>query len=97
MSKRFDMELFLSGVAKGSYATRQRHIRQARTIQSAINHRWQRDNPWTWQQKHFRWFLSTYLSMHSEATRYYYRLTIELIATRLTVNMPLHNRRGKPL
>ncbi|RJX76301.1 hypothetical protein D3M70_23450 [Pseudomonas sp. LS-2] len=47
MSKPFDMELFLGGVLTGSHATRQRHLRQAKAIQTAIANRWQRDNPWT--------------------------------------------------
>ncbi|WP_225775882.1 hypothetical protein [Pseudomonas sp. Marseille-Q5115] len=47
MSKPFDMELFLAGVLIGSHATRQRHVRQAKTIQVAIAERWQRENPWT--------------------------------------------------
>ncbi|MDU0537120.1 hypothetical protein Q8X06_33260, partial [Pseudomonas aeruginosa] len=36
MSKPFDMELFLSAVLTGSYATRHRHLRQAKIIQ--VNH-----------------------------------------------------------
>jgi hypothetical protein len=40
MSKPFDMELFLAGVLTGSHATRQRHLRQARIIQSEISERW---------------------------------------------------------
>jgi len=56
MSKAFDMELFLAGALTGSHSTRQRHLRQAKTIQTAIAERWQRDNPWTWQEKHLRWF-----------------------------------------
>ena len=33
MSEPFDMELFLAGVLTGSHTTRQRHLRQAKTIQ----------------------------------------------------------------
>lgn len=45
MSKPFDMELFLAGVLIGSPATRQRHLRQAKIIQSEIARRWQRETP----------------------------------------------------
>ncbi|WP_226504120.1 hypothetical protein [Pseudomonas sp. MWU16-30317] len=83
MSKPFDMELFLSGVLIGSHATRQRHVRQARIIQIAIAERWQRENPWTWQRKHVVWFLENRLSEQSQATQYYYILTVRLLARRL--------------
>lgn len=83
MSKPFDMELFLAGALIGSHATRQRHVRQAKTIQAAIAERWHRENPWTWQKKHVAWFLETRLSEHSRATQYYYRLTVRLLALRL--------------
>ncbi len=56
MSTVFDMDLFLTGVLTGSHTTRQRHLRQAKAIQTAIAERWQRDNPWTWQRKHLAWF-----------------------------------------
>jgi len=39
MSQPFDMELFLAGVLTGSHITRQRHLRQAKTIQTAIAER----------------------------------------------------------
>lgn len=83
MSKPFDMTLFLSGVLTGSKVTQQRHLRQARIMQAAIQQRWQRDNPWTWQLKHVRWFLNQYLKDHSRASRYYYRLTAALICKRM--------------
>lgn len=57
MSKPFDMDLFLTSVLTGSYATRQRHLRQAKVIQTAIAERWQRETPWVWQRKHVAWFL----------------------------------------
>jgi hypothetical protein len=82
VNRLFDMTLFLSGVLTGSQATRQRHLRQARAMQAAIQQRWQRDTPWTWQRKHVRWFLDTYLANHAEETRYYFRLTSKLIAKR---------------
>ncbi len=82
MSKPFDMTLFLSGTLAGSKTTQQRHLRQALIMQAAIQQRWQRDNPWTWQLKHVRWFLAHYLKDHSEASRYYYRLTASLILKR---------------
>ncbi|WP_426935323.1 hypothetical protein [Pseudomonas fulva] len=83
MSKPFDMRLFLSGALTGSKATQQRHLRQARIMQVAIQQRWQRDNPWTWQMKHVHWFLTCYLKDHTETTRYYYRLTARLVWKRL--------------
>ncbi|MBD9607428.1 hypothetical protein [Pseudomonas sp. PDM08] len=83
MSKAFDMELFLAGVLTGSHTTRKRHLRQAKAIQTAIADRWQRDNPWTWQQKHLAWILKHGISHRAEATRYYYKLTVKLITLRL--------------
>lgn len=83
MSKPFDMELFLAGVLTGSHATQQRHLRQARIIQAEISERWQRQTPWAWQKKHVAWFLEHRLSGRSEATRYYYLLTVRLLARRL--------------
>jgi len=83
MSKLFNMKLFLSGILSGSKAKLQRHLKQARIIQAAIQQRWQRDNPWIWQLKHMRWFFTQYLKNHSDASRYYYRLTAALIWKRL--------------
>jgi len=83
VTKIFDMELFLSGVLTGSKVTQQRHLRQAQIMQAAIQQRWQCDNPWTWQLKHVRWFFTQHLKDHSDATRYYYRLTTLLIWKRL--------------
>ncbi|MCU7217780.1 MULTISPECIES: hypothetical protein [Pseudomonas] len=83
MSKPFDMELFLAGVLTGSHATQQRHLRQATLIQAEIADRWQRETPWAWQRKHVVWFLEHRLDRHSEATRYYYLLTIRLLSRRL--------------
>lgn len=83
MSKPFDMELFLGGMLTGSHATRQRQLRQARTIQNAIAQRWQLEIPWEWQQKHLIWFLKHCLAGRNEATRYYYLLTVRLLARRL--------------
>ncbi|MNJ68602.1 hypothetical protein D3C77_648670 [compost metagenome] len=67
----------------GSHATRQRHLRQAKLIQAEIVERWQRETPWAWQRKHVAWFLEYCLGRHSEATRYYYLLTVRLLARRL--------------
>ncbi|ENC9782870.1 hypothetical protein L4Z64_000937 [Pseudomonas aeruginosa] len=83
MSKPFDMDLFLAGVLIGSHATRQRHVRQAKIIQAVIAERWQRETPWAWQKKHVAWFLNHCMSKHSEATRYYYLLSVRMIAKRL--------------
>lgn len=79
----FDMDLFLEGVLIGSHATRQRHLSQAKMIQAAIAKRWQRESPWTWQRKHVAWFLEHYMRRRCEATRYYYVLTVRLLARRL--------------
>jgi hypothetical protein len=83
MSKPFDMELFLAGVLTGSHATRQRHVRQAKIIQAEIAERWLRETPWAWQRKHVAWFLKHRLVHHSEATQYYYLLTVRLLSRRL--------------
>ncbi|WP_122864079.1 MULTISPECIES: hypothetical protein [Pseudomonas] len=83
MTKLFDMELFLSGALTGSQMTQRRHLRQALILQAAIQQRWHRGNPWTWQRKHVHWFLIHYLEGRSEATRYYYRLTVVLIWKRM--------------
>jgi hypothetical protein len=88
------MELFLAGVLIGSQATRQRHVRQAKIIQAAIAERWQRENPWTWQRKHVVWFLENYLSEHSQATQYYYVLTVRLLARRLETSWVFKLGRG---
>ncbi|MCE5991358.1 hypothetical protein LVV80_04925 [Pseudomonas sp. KCA11] len=83
MNKPFDMELFLAAVLTGSYATRHRHLRQAMLIQAEIAERWQRETPWAWQRKHLAWFLEHRLDRRSEMTRYYYVLTVRLLARRL--------------
>lgn len=83
MSKPFDMELFLAGILTGAHATRERHLHQAKAIQAAIANRWHRDNPWTWQRKHLDWFLNQHLIQRSDATRYYYLLTVYLLTLRL--------------
>lgn len=83
MNKPFDMTLFLSGALTGSKSTQQRHLRQARIMQAAIQHRWKRDNPWIWQSKHMRWFLTHHLKNHAYNTRYYYWLTVLLILRRV--------------
>lgn len=86
MTKPFDMELFLGGVLTGSQATRKRHLRQATIIHAAIAERWQRKNPWVWQRKHLACFLDHRIRQRSEATRYYYMLTIRLLARRLNTS-----------
>ena len=83
MTKPFDMESFLAGVLTGSRATQHRHLRQARFIQAEISERWQRQTPWAWQKKHVDWFLEHRLNRRSDATRYYYLLTVRLLARRL--------------
>lgn len=79
MNKPFDMELFLTGVLSGAHSTRERHIRQAKAMKAAISDHWHRDNPWTWQRKHFAWFLNHNVNLHAESTRYQYLLTIRLL------------------
>lgn len=79
MSKPFGMESFLAGVLSGSHSTRQRHVQQAKIIQAEIAERWQRGSPCAWQRKHLVWFLEIRLCRNSEATRYYYHLTVQLI------------------
>ncbi|MFL1419080.1 hypothetical protein [Pseudomonas fildesensis] len=83
MSKPFDMELFLGGVLTGSHTTRQRHLSQAKTIQTEISNHWHKNNPWTWQRKHLVWLLSCHVNQRAESTRYYYLLTLRLITFRL--------------
>ncbi|WP_236176798.1 hypothetical protein [Pseudomonas qingdaonensis] len=83
MSKVFDMELFLAAVLTGSYATRRRHLRQAKLIQTEIAERWQLETPWAWQRKHVTWFLEHRLAGRRAATHYYYLLTVRLLTRRL--------------
>ncbi|MHC5196012.1 hypothetical protein ACYSUW_19860 [Pseudomonas frederiksbergensis] len=83
MSKPFDMELFLAGILTGSFATRKRHIRQAKVIQTAIADRWKIPNPWNWRQKHLVWFVRHRMGTRSDATKYYYWLTIQLLVVKL--------------
>lgn len=83
MSKPFDMEMFLAAVLTGSHSTQQRHLRQARVIQAEISERWQLQTPWAWQRKHLAWFLEHRLDRSSKMTRYYYFLTVRLLARRL--------------
>ena len=58
MSKPFDIELFLYAVLTGSYATRPRHLRQAKIILADISERWQLETPWTWRKNMWLGFLS---------------------------------------
>ena len=92
MTKRFNIDLFLSGALTGSKATQERHLRQARIMQAAIEHRWKRNNPWAWQRKHLRWFLTHYLKDHSDASRYYYQLTARLVWERLRYDREMRGR-----
>ena len=82
MSKSFDIELFLAGVLTGSHTTRQRHLRQAKTIQIAIAERWQRAKPWTWPRKQLAWFFNIHLAQYSPYTRAYYLITAHLVCKR---------------
>jgi hypothetical protein len=82
MKSEFDMALFLSPVLKGAHATRQRHIRQAERMHEAIREHWSCATPWSWKEKHTRWFLEHYLRCSAPATIYYYELTAGLIRRR---------------
>ncbi|MGA3797886.1 hypothetical protein ACPCYX_08985 [Pseudomonas fluorescens] len=82
MKAEFDMALFLSPVLKGAHATRQRHIRQAERMQEVIRERWSCATPWSWKEKHTRWFLEHCLRCSAPATVYYYELTAGLIRRR---------------
>ena len=77
-----DMHLFLRDVLSGSPASRDRHLRQAKIIQNAINQRWGIANPYRWQVKHLRWFLKEHCAELAPVSRYRYWLTIALIARR---------------
>lgn len=50
------MTLFLSCILTGSKITQHQHLRKALAMQAAIQQRWQRNNLWTWQVKHVRFF-----------------------------------------
>ena len=82
MKSEFDMALFLNPVLKGAHATRQRHIRQAERMREAIRERWGCVTPYTWREKHIRWFFEHYLRCSAPATVYYYELTAALIRRR---------------
>jgi hypothetical protein len=90
MIKLLDMELFLSGVLTGSHETRQRHLRQAKIIQTEIAKRWHRETPWQWRRKHVAWFLDHYLARRRAVTRYYYFLTVRLLVSRLQKTWGFH-------
>jgi hypothetical protein len=93
MRKSFNMELFLAGVLTGTHASRQRHLRQANVIRAEIAKRWQRETPWAWQRKHVAWFLNHRLGQRSDATRYYYFLTVRLLVRRLEKSWVFHSER----
>ncbi|WP_434608325.1 hypothetical protein [Pseudomonas sp. R1-7] len=82
MKTEFDMALFLSPVLKGAHATRQRHIRQAERMQEAIQERWGCATPWSWKEKHVKWFLKHSQRCSARATVYYFELTAGLIRRR---------------
>lgn len=82
MTSEFDMALFLTPVLKGAHSTRKRHIRQAEKMQEAIRERWGCATPWSWKEKHVRWFLENSLRCSAPSTVYYYELTAELIRRR---------------
>jgi hypothetical protein len=99
MNKMLEIELFLSGILTGSKATQQRHLAQARAMQEAIQKRWQRNNPWTWKTKHIHWFFNCHMKNRSTKTRYYYKLTTQLIQKRTGRSLlpkTYKNRGGEP-
>lgn len=79
----FNMYLFLSGVLTGSQVKQQRHMRQARIIQAAIQERWGINNPWRWKLKNFLWLINVHLESHADSSRNYYLLTIDIIIAHL--------------
>ncbi|WP_349975261.1 hypothetical protein [Pseudomonas sp. WHRI 8519] len=95
MKNTFDMRLFLSGVLTGSKSTQRRHLHQAIIIQTAIQQRWQLSNPWSWKSKHLNWFMRNHLKHHSDSTRYYYKLTINLIFIRTGQKRPKQDRNAR--
>ena len=82
MTSELDMALFLSTVLKGAHATRQRHFRQSEKMQEAIRERWGCATPYSWKEKHVRWFLQHHLRCSAPSTVYYYALTARLIKVR---------------
>lgn len=82
MTAEFGIALFLRPVLKGAHATQQRHIRQAERMHEVIRERWGCATPWSWREKHVRWFLEHYLRCSAPATIYYYELTAGLIRRR---------------
>ena len=88
MMAEFDIVLFLRPVLKGAHATRQRHIRQAERMHEVIRERWGCATPWSWREKHVRWFLEHYLRCSAPATVYYYELTAGLIRRRKAKVVP---------
>lgn len=77
------IEIFLSGVLKGSPQSRKRHLMQAAQIQIAIEQRWGLKHPSQWRHKHLRWFLQEHLKTASDETRYRYWLTSKELVKRL--------------
>lgn len=89
MNRSFQMNLFLCGALSGSHTTIQRHLRQATYMQKAICNRWKITSPWCWKLKHLHWFFNHHLKNHSPPTRYYYKLTAQLILKKLDKNFAL--------
>lgn len=82
MSKPFDMALFLSGVQAGSKSTQQRHLRQARIMQTAIQQRGLRQSLDLATQT-FKVLFTQNLQNDSNHSHYYYRPTALLVCKRL--------------
>ncbi len=82
MTAEFDIALFLRPVLKGAHATQQRHIRQAERMHEVIRERWGCTTPYSWKEKHVRWFLQHHLRCSAPSTVYYYALTARLIKVR---------------
>lgn len=74
MTSEFDIALFLHPMLKDTHATPQRHIRQAERMNEVIREHWGCATPWSWREKHVRWFMEHYLLCSAPATVYCYEL-----------------------
>lgn len=79
----FDMKLFLTGVLTGLQATRNAICDRLRLSMLQSQHAGSEKRPGLGKESSFAWFLDHHLDRRSEATRYYYKLTIRLLARRL--------------
>ncbi len=54
---------------------------------ASIRERWCCATPWSWREKHVRWFFDHYLRPLAPATVYYYQLTAALVRLRRKVSL----------